>query len=106
MALIATGMRFVRRKADRPIVPLPRLSLDFQFSSRALADQIVHGALTRDPVRLERAITAALEIHGGAEHAERSVFGPARRAAAAIGPECRTTVHQAIDACVNVRRTA
>jgi hypothetical protein len=88
------------------MVPLPHHTLDFQFSSRALADQIVQSALTRDPVRLERAITAALEIHGGAEPAERSVFGPARRAAGAIGRECSMAVDQAIDACVNARRVA
>jgi hypothetical protein len=88
------------------MVPLPHHPLDFQFSSRALADQIVQSALTGDPVRLERAITAALEIHGGAEPAGRSVFEPARRAAAAVGAECSAAVDQAIDACVNARRAA
>jgi hypothetical protein len=85
-------------------MPVPNHRLDFEYSSSALSEQIMRGALARDPVRLERAITAALEIHGGAEHAERSVFAQARRAAAGLGPESGAAVAAAIDAYVNRRR--
>ena len=87
-------------------MPVPNHPLDFEFSSAALSERIVHGVLADDPVRVERAITAALEIHGGACGAEASVFAPARWIADRIGPECRAAVGQAIDAYVNLDRAA
>jgi hypothetical protein len=86
-------------------VPVPNHRLDFEFSSGALSERIVQGVLARDPVRVERAITAALEIHG-AGRAEPSVFAPARWIAGRIGPECLAEVGRAIDAYVNARRAA
>ena len=96
----------MQRPAPGPIVrtvPVPHHRLDFDFSPGALAGQIVRNAREHDAVRLERAITAALEIHGCTERAERSVFAAARRAAVAEGPECASAVAEAIDAYVNLR---
>jgi hypothetical protein len=87
-------------------VPVPRHPRDFEFSSGALSERIVRAALERDAVRVERAIAAALEIHGDAGRAERWVFAQARLAAARVGPACAAAVAEAIDAHVYMRRAA
>lgn len=102
-SLTAAGVWSGAAAADLRGVPVPNHRLEFEFSSRALSEQIMLGALARDPVRLERAITAAIEIHGGADGAERSVFAPARRAAAGLSPASHAAVAEAIDAYVNRR---
>jgi hypothetical protein len=84
-------------------MPVPHHRLEFEFSPSALAERIVQGVLAGDPVRAERAIVAALEIHGRTGGAERSVFADARLVAARLGTECATAVAEAIDACVNRR---
>jgi hypothetical protein len=86
------------------MVPVPHHRLDFAFSPDALSEQIVRGVLAHDPVRVERSIAAALEIHGCTERAERLVFAGARRAAAGLGPGCGAAVAEAIDAHLNQRR--
>jgi hypothetical protein len=84
-------------------VPVPHHRLDFEFSPAALGERIVQAVLARDPVRAERAIVAALEIHGCTGGAERTVFADARRIGARLGPECAAAVAEAIDTCVNRR---
>jgi hypothetical protein len=86
------------------MVPVPHHPSDFEFSCRGLCEQIVRSAVTHDPVRLQRAITAAIDLHGGA--AERAVFAPARLAAADVGPACAALVTRAIDTYVHARRAA